>query len=193
MYDVCPLCGGKIKKGKCRKCGYKPPEESDIIAAYSFNPDTNHLDTTEDKYVYSDEKSSELYHDDNFEKQYYKSPQRVTKIVVNQHNNQPAAPQQQYNKPKQNNTKHQNNTKPYRKISYMNNKKQYYGSANIWDVIQFLVLIYATMFIPIIGILGLLNYVIRFKRTKNTFERVRIIITMFTIAMEVLVIILFTK
>lgn len=95
MYDVCPLCGGKIKKGKCRECGYKPPEESDIAAPYDIDPNNDRFGSTEDKFI----PFEELY-------PYAKQEERqdnVPNIKVRPQKNPPAK-QKQYTPPKKKNT-----------------------------------------------------------------------------------------
>lgn len=99
MYDVCPLCGGKIKKGKCRKCGYKPPEESDIAAPYDIDPDNDRFGTTEDKYI----PFEELYPERKVIVKQEERQDNVPNIKVRPQKNPPAK-QKQYTPPKKKNT-----------------------------------------------------------------------------------------
>lgn len=100
MYDVCPLCGGKIKKGKCRKCGYKPPEESDIAAPYDIDPNNDRFGTTEDKYI----PFEELYPQHKADVKQEERQDNVPNIKVRPQKNPPAK-QKQYTPPKKKNTR----------------------------------------------------------------------------------------
>lgn len=98
MYEVCPLCGGKIKKGKCRKCRYKPPEESDIAAPYDIDPNNDRFGTTEDKFI----PFEELYPERKVVVKQEERQDNVPNIKVRPQKNPPAR-QKQYTPPKKNN------------------------------------------------------------------------------------------
>lgn len=95
MYDVCPLCGGKIKKGKCRKCGYEPPKESDIAAPYDLDPNNDRFGTTEDKYI----PFEELYPESKVIVKQEEQQENVPNIKVRPQKTPPAK-QKQYTPPK---------------------------------------------------------------------------------------------
>lgn len=167
MYDVCPLCGGKIKKGKCRKCGYKPPEESEIAAPYDIDPNNDRFGTTEDKFI----PFEELYPESKANVKQEERQDNAPNIKVRPQKNPPAK-QKQYTPPKKKNTPKKAKKKKSRQ------KDKLIDSSFILQIVGILVssllFDFATYFI--ISGLIILPICKQYKKTQSTTDLFRLLI-----------------
>ena len=172
MPEKCPLCGSRLTRGVCSDCGYTLPDEASIASPYNYDPSDDRFGAAEDKYVSPAEKMEELYPGRGAPVQYNEPRRQAPKIVVNPQNNPPANP------PRQNYAQQQNNQNPYANFSPMNNNNQYHNQNNAGKIADtaLIIMIIATLFIPLFGILGIINYARKFSRTKDNNDRIRLII-----------------
>lgn len=170
MPEKCPICGSRLTRGVCGDCGYTLPDEASIASPYNYDPDDDHFGAAEEKYDTAAQR--EVYP----RVQYDEPRQQAPKIVVTPQNNPPANP------PQQNNT-YQN---PYANFSPVNNQHGYnktYSTKSGGDPtlgglidVTFIVLVLATLFMPPAGVLGIINYIRNFSKSKDTKDLIRMAI-----------------
>lgn len=180
MPEKCPLCGSRLTRGVCADCGYTLPDEASIASPYNYDPDDDRFGAAEEKYDTAAQK--EIYPQRDAPVQYDEPRQQAPKIMVTPKNNPPANPPQQNNAPQQNNT-YQN---PYANFSPMNNQHVYnktYSTKSGGDPtlgglidITFTVLVLATLFMPPAGVLGIINYIRNYAKSKDTKDLIRMAI-----------------
>ncbi|MGN0587350.1 MAG: hypothetical protein ACI4JF_08700 [Oscillospiraceae bacterium] len=167
MYDVCPLCGGKIVRGECKVCGYEPPEESDIAAPYDIDPSNDRFGTTEDKYI----PFEELYPQRKADVKQEERQDNIPNIKVRPPKTPPAK-QKQYTPPKKKNTPKKAKKKKSRQ------KDKLINSAFIMQIVGILLLSllfdFSTYFI--FSFLIIMPTCKQYKKTQSTTDLFRIFI-----------------
>lgn len=166
MPEKCPLCGSRLTRGVCGDCGYTLPDEASIASPYNYDPDDDRFGAAEEKY------DTAAQREINPRVQYDEPRQQAPKIVVTPQNNPPANP------PQQNNTPQQNNQNPYANFSPMNNNHQYNGGQKTGGVIDItlIIMVIGALIMPVVGILGIINYSKKFSRSKDNNNRIRMAI-----------------
>lgn len=187
MPEKCPLCGSRLNRGVCQDCGYTLPDEASIASPYNYDPSDDRFGVQEDKYETAAQNMEELYPDRGAAVQQEAPRQQAPKIVVNPQNNPPANP------PRQNNAPQQNNQNPYANFSPVNNNNQYNGQYNggqktggVIDI-TLIIMVIGALIMPVVGILGIINYSKKFSRSKDNNDRIRMIIMLAVFVMTVFV------